>query len=307
MKESLSSIGIDRFIDSSSTNPHINASSEPRLAMSCSYPRFITYLSSLAARRPSPWARLQALKAEATGALSRVNGTDGIASRSRYVEIKSCRFGEPRAGDGLFSTADILAGTRMLRLVGDTKPFPTRTSVQISAVEHVEDPYGVHFNHSFTPNCVVHGREVHALRNIRQGEHLTYDYTANEDRIVCPFKTRSGIMVQKEALFDVAAKSIRNLVDKYSTGPDDELRDVATYWERRFLDGTESTSPAPLENPARFKDLGDHMVDMTLKATEIELDAAIRTAIYDHDRHVKQELQGGVPPSSTYGTKPGHS
>jgi hypothetical protein len=71
----------------------------------------------------------------------------------------------------------------------------TRTTIQIAPNEHVDDPLGVYFNHSFNPNCRIEGRVVIALRDIEVGEHLVFDYTTNEDSIApIPLRVTRGVL-----------------------------------------------------------------------------------------------------------------
>lgn len=61
------------------------------------------------------------------------------------------------------------------------------------------DLYGKHFQHSFTPNCKVKGRDIFALQDLIAGTHLTFDYTTTEDEIVAPFQTQDGRWVGQDS------------------------------------------------------------------------------------------------------------
>ena len=65
---------------------------------------------------------------------------------------------------------------------------PTRTSIQVSEGFHVEDEIGSRINHSCQPSCKINAFFVIALRDIKEGEEITFDYNKNEDIIASPFK-----------------------------------------------------------------------------------------------------------------------
>jgi len=62
----------------------------------------------------------------------------------------------------------------------------TRTSIQVGENRHVEDQMGMYINHSCHPSCVIDGMNVVAIKNIKVGEEITFDY-ACEGELASPF------------------------------------------------------------------------------------------------------------------------
>ena len=71
---------------------------------------------------------------------------------------------------------------------GELVSEPTRTSIQIDEKSHVEDEVGGCINHSCQPSCKVNTFFVIALRDIKKGEEITFDYNQNEDTLASPFE-----------------------------------------------------------------------------------------------------------------------
>ncbi len=63
----------------------------------------------------------------------------------------------------------------------------TRESIEVGPDQHVEDPYALFINHSFSPNLKVRGRELVAIASISPGDELTFNYLASESAIAAPF------------------------------------------------------------------------------------------------------------------------
>ncbi len=98
-------------------------------------------------------------------------------------------------GRGGFAVCDIQKGDIICTMGGDTKTFEdfeemhrlghTRIScdqLQIGVRTYIflEEPY-VFLNHSCNPNAGIKGqRTMTALRDIKKGEEITYDYSATE-------------------------------------------------------------------------------------------------------------------------------
>lgn len=72
-------------------------------------------------------------------------------------------------------------------LKGTIEDKPSRHSIQVSMRKHCLDPIGIHINHSFNPSCEIEGKTVKALRDIKPGDQITFDYTKNETTIASPF------------------------------------------------------------------------------------------------------------------------
>ena len=64
---------------------------------------------------------------------------------------------------------------------------PTKTSIQIEEGVHVENEIGKYVNHSCHPTCEIKDAKIIALKNIEQGQEITFDYGKNENTITSPF------------------------------------------------------------------------------------------------------------------------
>jgi len=71
---------------------------------------------------------------------------------------------------------------------GKISTKPTRTSIQVSKKEHVEDDVGRYINHSCNPTCKISGLFVIATRDLKRDEEITFDYNKSEDVIASPFE-----------------------------------------------------------------------------------------------------------------------
>lgn len=92
-------------------------------------------------------------------------------------------------GKGVFATRDINKSTILFKMHGEIISKPTRTSVQIGNDLHIEDELAGLLNHSCQPSAKV-DRQLQALismRDIKEGEEITFDYTKNEDHMAAPF------------------------------------------------------------------------------------------------------------------------
>ena len=96
------------------------------------------------------------------------------------------------------------AGDTILQIDGVVQTTPSRYSVQVGADEHIERPAEVtqdeeeqryqwrFLNHSCEPNAMLIDRELRALRPIRRGEEITFDYLTNEFDMATPFRCGCG-------------------------------------------------------------------------------------------------------------------
>lgn len=102
-------------------------------------------------------------------------------------------------GRGVFAARDFPRGETVL--VGKAIDYPaqrTRMSVQLDWERHVEmDVPATLLNHSCAPNLGVHGNDWSAydfiaLRDIRAGEELAFDYAMTEYSLVVPLSCLCG-------------------------------------------------------------------------------------------------------------------
>lgn len=113
----------------------------------------------------------------------------------------------------LIAARDIAQGTTILAIEGVECAMPTRHSVQFGPRLHITPPAGLvdgsdtlpnieghmdgHFgwrylDHSCAPNCTLDGRLLIAIRPIRAGEKISFDYETTEHTISSPFKCSCG-------------------------------------------------------------------------------------------------------------------
>ncbi|MCA8941869.1 MAG: SET domain-containing protein [Planctomycetes bacterium] len=102
------------------------------------------------------------------------------------------------------ATRDFAPGETILRLTGVFVSRPTRYSVQVSEVGHIEPPdlppghpdhatYAWRFlNHSCEPNATFRGETLVAIAPIEKGEEVRFHYAATEYDVAAPFDCRCG-------------------------------------------------------------------------------------------------------------------
>jgi hypothetical protein len=95
-------------------------------------------------------------------------------------------------------------GEVVIEVNGISTTEPTRYSIQVGAYEHVDLPAGVDpariaadhpwqfMNHGCNPNVRLVGRRLLALRPIRKGDAITFDYNTTEYEMATPFTCRCG-------------------------------------------------------------------------------------------------------------------
>ncbi|EPY19087.1 hypothetical protein STCU_09629 [Strigomonas culicis] len=98
-------------------------------------------------------------------------------------------------GQATFAARDIQAGTRFLRVTGLVLPFPTVYTIMLAPTRHLLFAGGAQcLAHSCDPNVrIMVDRENNtldclALRPIRSGELISFNYLCTEWDMDCPFK-----------------------------------------------------------------------------------------------------------------------
>lgn len=100
----------------------------------------------------------------------------------------------------IVATKNISQGELVRILVGKISPRRNKYSIQIGKKEHIMDEIGMYINHSFTPNTKIVYRSVIAIRDIKVGQEITFNYLENEASISFPFKCKhTGKWVKKDA------------------------------------------------------------------------------------------------------------
>jgi SET domain-containing protein len=106
---------------------------------------------------------------------------------------------------GLFARRDIFAGSVIFHMKGRVSRRPNKYSIQLSWDKHLDFPtvrkpnddldYAWQYlNHSCEPNSYVNATEYCfcALRNIRKGEEITFNYLTTEYELATPFPCGCG-------------------------------------------------------------------------------------------------------------------
>jgi len=131
-------------------------------------------------------------------------------------------------GNGVFATQDIKKGSVIYTLSGekmDSKEFVKKVN---SKEEYIDDPFQIGkktyidldefsrtINHSCNPNAGIRkNSELFALRDIKKGEEITYDYSATIAPTKWSMKCKCGAKNCRKVLGDVRSIPKRQL-DKY--------------------------------------------------------------------------------------------
>jgi SET domain-containing protein len=100
-------------------------------------------------------------------------------------------------GKGLFAEKEFKKGEAIIKIKGKVIDHPTRTSIQIDTDKHLEweeIPQIGFLNHSCSPNCYIDTKTLKlvALRDIAQGEEITFNYNSTEWEMSFPFMCLCG-------------------------------------------------------------------------------------------------------------------
>lgn len=106
------------------------------------------------------------------------------------IEIKITK----NKGKGIYANVDFIAGETILIFKGNIINQRNIYSVQISSFEHidVEEPER-YVNHSCDSNCGIKNKlELVAIKDIKKGEEITFDYAMTEYEISEQIKCYCG-------------------------------------------------------------------------------------------------------------------
>lgn len=110
---------------------------------------------------------------------------------SSFMEIKyNLTIGEL----GLYATKDYPIESIVFTLNGEIFDHPTRESIHIGNNQHIYDENGIYMNHSFDPTTRINGTQVVAIKNIKCGDELTFNYNETEINMAHPFEI-NGVRV----------------------------------------------------------------------------------------------------------------
>jgi len=104
----------------------------------------------------------------------------------------------------LIAIRPVAKSTRLFTIIGRETPTPTRYSVQVGATLHLDQDcarditdvvhrfFWRYMDHDCNPTTVIGDRDVIALRDIAQGEGVTFNYNATEYDMAEPFRCHCG-------------------------------------------------------------------------------------------------------------------
>lgn len=93
-------------------------------------------------------------------------------------------------GKALFSKKLFEVGTEVFTFSGILLPYITQWTLEINANVHIEDKFAMGLvAHSCEPNCYVDMNKMKfiAIREIRNGEKITMDYSQTESKLFANF------------------------------------------------------------------------------------------------------------------------
>ncbi len=95
-------------------------------------------------------------------------------------------------GMAVFVTREIQDGQLLGTLTGARQDHRTRYTIERDG-HHFDPDAPVRFiNHACAPNARWSGRELRAVRSLRTGDEVTFDYTETESDFAAPFHCRCG-------------------------------------------------------------------------------------------------------------------
>jgi hypothetical protein len=160
--------------------------------------------------------------------------------------IPSARLSVARA-DGeyhVFAVRPFAPGEVLLAIDGEQRERPSRHSLQVGWGVHIEagpdidletlmDRYSWRFlNHSCDGNTAVRGCELVAIRHIRAGTEVTFNYNTTEYDMACPFTCHCGSLLcageihgfkhlsraEQQRLRPLLSEHLRSLLDQIPDG-----------------------------------------------------------------------------------------
>ncbi|MDQ3233123.1 MAG: SET domain-containing protein-lysine N-methyltransferase [Pseudobdellovibrionaceae bacterium] len=168
-----------------------------------------------------------------TGVSSATHKTVGF-NPSLLVENKS-------HGLGVFAAQNFVIGDRLAIFEAEFVEYPTRYTIQVDNRKHLvtEGNLGAFLNHSCDPNArfVAETLEIIAVKPIKKGEEVTFNYLSSEWEMASPFQCQCGSddchgsvqgfrhlsMDQKLQLADLALPYLRRLIPLQPWWMKDEL------------------------------------------------------------------------------------
>lgn len=128
--------------------------------------------------------------------------------------------GKTIKGGSLFAKSPIKKEEILINFEGKIISEPSRTTLQIDEDKFLEGSGEVaeYLNHSCEPNCYIDFSDLslRALRDIKQGEELTFNYLTTEYDMAEKFQCRCG---SKNCLFEIRGFKYLTLMEKKELVP----------------------------------------------------------------------------------------
>jgi len=83
-------------------------------------------------------------------------------------------------GKGVILRKSVKKGEIVFVLSGRIFDHPTRESIHIGNNKHIYDEYGIFINHSFEPTVRIESINVIALKDLDDGDEITFNYNDTE-------------------------------------------------------------------------------------------------------------------------------
>lgn len=129
------------------------------------------------------------------------------------IELRDC----VEKGKGIYASKDFSVGEEVLTFQGKITHERGMHTLQVSLLEHllVEEPWR-YVNHSCDPCCGIKERtKLVAMRSIKSGEEITFDYAMTEKELSEMFDCLCGSELCRGKIFGY--KNLpENLKEKYA-------------------------------------------------------------------------------------------
>jgi len=100
----------------------------------------------------------------------------------------------------LIVSKEYIKGTIIHTLKGEMYSEPSKTTIEVGKDQHIDDPYGIYINHSFSPSCIIVNDTVVAGNDMKSGDEITFNYNVSETKMATPFiDNHTGVMVSGNA------------------------------------------------------------------------------------------------------------
>ena len=106
------------------------------------------------------------------------------------IELRDCK----EKGKGIYATSEFNVDEEVLTLQGTSTNERGTHTLQVGMLEHllVGEPWR-YVNHSCNPNCGIKNRRtLVAMRHIKKGEEITFDYAMTELELQNSFQCLCG-------------------------------------------------------------------------------------------------------------------